>query len=54
MGVSRKVVGQWRRRGKMPPPDAELAACGPVWTEKTIRRWLREQKRAIVNRENQE
>ncbi len=45
LGVSRNLIGQWRQRGKLPPPDAELAACGPVWTEQTIRPWLRQQKR---------
>ena len=47
-GVSRNLVSQWRRRGKMPPPAAELA-MGPVWSDKTIRPWLREQKRSSLN-----
>jgi hypothetical protein len=39
LGVPRQTVAQWRHRGQLPPPDAELAV-GPVWLAETIRPWL--------------
>lgn len=38
LGVPRATVAQWRVRGKLPAPDAELA-MGPVWAEATIAAW---------------
>lgn len=39
IGARSGTVAQWHRRGKLPPPDAQLAA-GPVWQAKTIRPWI--------------
>jgi predicted DNA-binding transcriptional regulator AlpA len=41
LGVSRGLVAQWYRRGKLPEPDARLA-MGPVWTAATIEPWIRQ------------
>lgn len=40
LGMPPATVRQWSRRGKLPPPDQQLA-MGPVWTEATIERWER-------------
>lgn len=34
-----ETVAQWRRRGKLPTPTAELA-MGPVWTAEEIEPWI--------------
>jgi predicted DNA-binding transcriptional regulator AlpA len=39
LGVSRELVSQWLKRGKLPEPDQRLA-MGPVWRETTITTWL--------------
>jgi hypothetical protein len=39
LGVSRGLVSQWVKRGKLPLPDAELA-MGKVWTAETIEPWI--------------
>ena len=44
LGMRRETIAQWHLRGKLPEPDAVLA-MGPVWTEATIRPWLRRQER---------
>ena len=38
LGVERGTVRQWYHRGKLPDPDAVLAAT-PVWRTSTIERW---------------
>jgi predicted DNA-binding transcriptional regulator AlpA len=38
LGAERATVRQWYHRGKLPPPDAVLAAT-PVWRLSTIERW---------------
>ena len=43
LGVSRELVSQWLKRGKLPEPDERLA-MGPVWRESTISRWEEERK----------
>jgi predicted site-specific integrase-resolvase len=43
LGVSRGLVAQWHKRGKLPEPTARLAS-GPVWTAKTIEPWIRRQR----------
>ena len=48
LGVSRELISQWYRRGKLPPPTAVLAAT-PVWTGRRIERWLEEQKQGTGN-----
>jgi hypothetical protein len=50
LDVDRYLVAQWRQRGKLPPPDAELD-MGPVWTHETIGPWLRSQRRARDRRQ---
>lgn len=44
LGVSRQTVAQWRHRGQLLPPDAELAS-GPVWLGETIGPWLQARAR---------
>jgi len=39
LGISRQTAAQWHKRGKLPPPDAELA-MGPVWKVETIEAFL--------------
>lgn len=39
-GVTRQLVAQWHKRGKLPEPDEQLAS-GPVWLAGTIEPWLR-------------
>jgi transcriptional regulator with XRE-family HTH domain len=39
LGVSRGLVSQWVKRGKLPPPDAELA-IGKIWTARRIEPWI--------------
>jgi hypothetical protein len=34
------TVAQWRRRGKLPTPTADLK-MGPVWTAEAIEPWIR-------------
>jgi hypothetical protein len=43
LGVSRGLVAQWHKRGKLPEPTARLAS-GPVWTARTIEPWIRRQR----------
>lgn len=38
------TVSQWYKRGKLPPPTAELR-MGPVWTGAKVERWIKEQRR---------
>lgn len=38
-GMPRKTVAVWKVRGKLPPPDQDLA-MGPVWERAVIERWL--------------
>ena len=38
LAVSRKTVGMWRVRGKLPPPITELA-LGPIWHRRDIEEW---------------
>jgi len=38
LGAERGTVRQWYHRGKLPEPDALLAAT-PVWRLSTIERW---------------
>ena len=38
LGVDRPLVRTWYARGKLPVPDARLAAT-PVWRTVTIQRW---------------
>ena len=38
LGQERGTVRQWYHRGKLPAPDATLAAT-PVWRTATIERW---------------
>lgn len=40
IGARPQTVAQWRRRGELPPPDAELKS-GPVWVGETIDAWLK-------------
>jgi len=39
LGVSRGLVAQWYKRGKLPEPTARLA-MGPVWTAEAIDPWI--------------
>lgn len=39
IGERRQTVAQWHRRGKLPPPTAELS-MGPVWTHEALSEWL--------------
>lgn len=39
LGERRQTVAQWHHRGKLPPPDEELA-MGPVWMAATIEPWI--------------
>jgi len=39
LGVDRPLIRTWYARGKLPEPDARLAAT-PVWRVSTIERWL--------------
>jgi len=39
-GVARSTLRQWKLRGKLPEPAAELA-CGTVWLKADIEQWLR-------------
>ncbi len=43
LGVTRKVIGIWRVRGKLPEPT-EVLATGPVWKPEDIEWWIAEQK----------
>lgn len=45
LGVPRNTVAQWRKRGALPQPDAELAA-GPVWERAAIEQWAKGRERA--------
>jgi len=38
------LVSMWKKRGKLPPPDAVLA-MGPVWTARTIEPFIRQEQR---------
>lgn len=38
LDVDRALVRQWYHRGRLPEPDAVLAAT-PVWRVATIQRW---------------
>lgn len=38
-GVPRATVRQWRARGQLPEPCAELA-MGPVWERAVIEAWV--------------
>lgn len=38
-GVSRHLIAQWRHRGKLPPPIADLRS-GPVWTGLQVEAFL--------------
>lgn len=38
-GVNRELFAQWRHRGKVPDPYAELRS-GPVWTARQVKAWL--------------
>ncbi len=38
LGLPRATIAQWKVRGKLPPPDSQLA-MGPVWEEATIAEW---------------
>lgn len=40
LGVPRAQIYVWKNRGKLPVPDAALAA-GPVWRRSTIRAWMK-------------
>ena len=40
LGMQRGTVRQWYSRGKLPEPDALLAAT-PVWRLSTIERWMK-------------
>lgn len=42
-GVPRATVRQWRARGQLPEPCAELA-MGPVWERAAIERWIEERR----------
>lgn len=53
LGERRQTVAQWRRRGKLPPPDEELA-MGPVWMAATIEPWIRLQIEANAVRRRAE
>lgn len=44
LGVTPGLVSQWRKRGKLPEPSAELA-MGPVWTGDRIEFWIRSKPR---------
>lgn len=35
LGERRQTVAQWKRRGKLPPPDAEVST-GPLWLAKDL------------------
>jgi hypothetical protein len=39
LGMDRRVLAVWRQRGKLPKPDAELAA-GPVWSARRVEPWM--------------
>ena len=39
LGISRGLVAQWFKRGKLPEPTARLA-MGPVWTAEAIDPWI--------------
>jgi hypothetical protein len=43
IGVSRWLVAQWRRRGKLPKPD-QMLSTGPIWHAGTIEPWIRNQR----------
>lgn len=40
LNVNRQTVKSWYRRERLPAPDAVLA-CGPIWRQATIDRWLK-------------
>lgn len=44
LGISPVLAAQWRRRGKLPPPDAYVSGR-PVWVADVVRRWIEERKR---------
>lgn len=41
-GISHPVLLQWRRAGRLPPPDFELDSGRVLWLETTAARWLAE------------
>jgi hypothetical protein len=43
LGVSRGLVAQWHRRGKLPVADTELR-MGPVWSGRRIEPWIVRQR----------
>jgi transposase-like protein len=48
LGRSRQLLAQWRRRGKLPSPDAVVSGR-PVWWATTIEPWIKEQADAPVD-----
>jgi len=43
LGVNTNLLAQWKSRGKLPEPDAQLA-MGPVWLAATIEAWIAERR----------
>lgn len=43
LGVERATVRTWYSRGRLPEPDARLAAT-PVWRLTTIKQWIRQDR----------
>jgi predicted DNA-binding transcriptional regulator AlpA len=43
LGVTRELVAQWHKRGRLPTPIASLA-CGPVWALADITDWSTRRK----------
>ena len=43
-GIKRNTLYQWRLRGKMPDPDAEIGSRvpKPLWNRETIEKWMSE------------
>lgn len=44
LGVKPQTVQVYRRRGKVPTPDAQTVAGRPLWREETVKRWLEARK----------
>ena len=44
LGVSRQLVAQWHKRGRLPPPAVELG-MGPLWSWPDVEQWARETHR---------
>lgn len=45
--VHRDTLSEWRRAGRFPEPDVQLAGS-PAWRKATVLRWARSQSRAAA------